>query len=289
MPRLWTIGLAVAAILAVPAMARDDGSASVTPPVPPDLIELAPGAFSYRASGAFTRDGKPETAPMVAATIRRPLAMMRHQVTVAEYRRCVSAGACPMVAQDGPDRPVVKVSWQDAQAYASWLSRATGSAFRLPSDEEWAYAAAERVVDDALPDRAEGGDPGRRALARYDLEADGDRVIDQAPQPVGRFGANANGLLDMAGNVWEWTDTCFTRSALDGRDASGRTVDCWVRVVEGRHRTYLSNFVRTARGGGCSAGIPVSNLGFRLVRDDESWNGPRSIIGWTLHLVGIDA
>src|SRR3978361_78930 len=91
-----------------------------------DLVELRPsGAFRYRSNGEFTRDGKAVTAPAVTIFLRRPLAFMRRQVTVAEYRLCVKAHACPTLDRDVPaaDRPVVKVSWLDAQAYASWLSR----------------------------------------------------------------------------------------------------------------------------------------------------------------------
>src|SRR6185295_15268632 len=100
----------------------------------PHLVELRPGAFGYRAAGEFSHAGKPVTAPIVTAVIRRPLAVMRHQVTAADYRRCVEAEACPMVDRDATasDRPVVQVNWRDAQAYASWLSRETGTHFRLP-------------------------------------------------------------------------------------------------------------------------------------------------------------
>ena len=70
-----------------------------------------------------------------------------------------------------PDRPAVQVSWRDADAYAAWLSRSTGLPFRLPTDEEWAYAAGSRFSDDAEPASAQGADPGRRALALYDKDA----------------------------------------------------------------------------------------------------------------------
>ena len=107
-----------------------------------------------------------------------------------------------------------------------------------------------------------------------------EEIVDKAPQPIGSFGANENGLLDVAGNVWEWTDTCFVRSALDERgEIVATTVNCGVRVVEGRHRTYMSDFIRDARAGGCSVGMPPSNLGFRLVRDDDPWFAAAFVLG----------
>ena len=246
-----------------------------------DLVELRPsGTFRYRASGEFTRGGKAVTAPAVTIVLRRPLAFMRRQVTVAEYQLCVKAHACPAPDRDvpAPDRPLVKVSWLDAQAYASWLSRETGQHFRLPTDEEWAYAAGSRFRDDALPDQPESSDPGRRALAFYDREAGRERIINKAPQPIGSFGANENNLLDIGGNVWEWTDTCFVRSVVNAQgNVTAAVANCGVRIVEGRHRAYMVDFVRDARAGGCAIGTPPSNLGFRLVRDDEPLS-PASLV-----------
>jgi formylglycine-generating enzyme required for sulfatase activity len=256
----------------------------------PDLVELPPGAFGYRVSGEFTRDGKPAMAPIVTATIKHTLAVMQHQVTTAEYQRCVEAQACPMVGPDpdAPDRPMVKVNWRDAHAYASWLSRETGVRFRLPTDAEWAYAAAGRFTDDALPESIYGSDPGQRVLALYDQDARRRAVVETAPRPVGSFGANENGLLDVAGNVWEWTDTCYARSAFDVRgETSATTVNCGVRVVEGRHRTYMPDFIRDARAGGCSVGLPPTNLGFRLVRDDDPQVGLLVLLQRVQRLVGL--
>ena len=71
----------------------------------------------------------------------------------------------------------------------------------------------------------------------------------------------------------EWTDTCFMRQPLDetGQAKTPRTVNCGVRVVGGEHRSYVTDFVRDARAGGCAVGIPPANLSFRLVRDDTSF------------------
>jgi formylglycine-generating enzyme required for sulfatase activity len=243
-----------------------------------DLVEVRAASFSHRSSGEFTRNGRIVTAPLAMVTIPHTLAIMRHQVSAAEYRRCVEAGVCPTLEDDNDlsagNRPVVKVSWRDAQAYAAWLSRETGDHYRLPTDEEWAHAAASRFKDDALP---ETDDPGQRALAIYARDRNDD--INQEPQPIGTFGANENGLVDLAGNVWEWTDTCFTRYALDGRgQAVASTMHCGVRVVEGRHRAYMTDFVRDARSGGCSAGVPPTNLGFRLVREEGGRRPLRRLI-----------
>src|SRR5262245_46642891 len=272
------LGMAIAPI-AILLWSSGLGSRPLPSRVPaPDLVELGPGAFHYRASGEFTRNGKPTAAPIVTITMRQPLAMMRHQVTAADYQRCIEAGACQRGQRDAGDRdtaasdqPVVKVSWRDAQAYASWLSRETGVPFRLPTDEEWAYAAGDRFSDDALPESSFGSGPALRALAIYERDASRAEVVDKAPQPIGSWGMNENGLLDVAGNVWEWTDTCFARNAVNERGEIAPTlVSCGVRVVEGRHRSYVPDFIGDARAGGCSVNTPPSNLGFRLVRDDSS-------------------
>jgi formylglycine-generating enzyme required for sulfatase activity len=291
----WSIMLVAAtfiALVAIVALASGHGSEPAASRVlVPDLVELRPGPFDYRAAGEFTRAGKAVTAPVVTAVIKRTLAVTRHQVTAADYQRCVEAEACPVVDRDGAvsDLPMVKVSWRDAHAYASWLTRETGERFRLPTDEEWAYAAAGRFYDDALPETVDVGDPGQRALAKYDRDAsrqEKQEEIDQIPRPIGSFGANENGLLDVAGNVWEWTDTCYTRSALDLRGEVATTVaNCGVRVVEGRHRTYMADFIRDARTGGCSVGTPPSNLGFRLVRDDDSRPAQRLLLAWMRRLL----
>jgi formylglycine-generating enzyme required for sulfatase activity len=262
--KIMAAAVVVAAPLATSAVTL--GLPSAGPRVAaPELIDLRPGTFLHRAAGDYTRSGAPAAAPTIEVRVAQPLRIMKRQVSVGDFRRCVDAGACRPIDGDADDVPAVQVSWQDAGAYASWLSHETGQKFRLPTDEEWAFAAAERFSDD---EAAYPTDPGQRALARYERETSRDDAT-QEPQPIGTFGVNRNGLLDIAGNVWEWTDTCFRRSALDadGRPTAPTTVNCGVRVVEGRHRTYMTDFIRDARAGGCSAGAPPSNLGFRLVRD----------------------
>lgn len=228
--------------------------------------------MAYRIAGEFIRDGKPVDAPLVRR-LHDGLVVMKVQVTVTEYASCVKDGGCR--ASNGgtkvaADLPVVGVSWEDATAYARWFSHKSGQKWRLPTDEEWAFFAAERFSDDALSTIGKS-DFSERWLAKYNNESARDLAVDRAVRPSGAFGENTVGISDLAGNVWEWTNTCFRRETIDANNISTSTAveNCGVRVVEGRHRAYVTNFVRDARAGGCAVGVPPANLGFRLVRDRD--------------------
>jgi formylglycine-generating enzyme required for sulfatase activity len=234
---------------------------------------IAARDFSYRAAGSFTRVNLPVNGPIVNQRLAKPLVIMKTQVSAADFQQCVRERACRSLTQGAParsDLPAVGVSWEDATSYAKWLSAKTGNTWRLPTDAEWAFAAASRFKDDAI--EAASDDFSQRWLAKYEQESERERDADRAPKSIGSYGANENGLLDIAGNVWEWTDTCFVRQSVDntGRVLGDPLMNCGVRVVEGQHRTYVSNFIRDARAGGCSVGAPPSNLGFRLVREPTS-------------------
>jgi formylglycine-generating enzyme required for sulfatase activity len=206
----------------------------------PAIVRIAPGSLSYREAGDFTHGGQQAEAPLLAMRFERPLHIMRHQVSSSDYQLCVRDGACRALDRDvaiAIDRPAVQVSWHDAQAYAGWLS----------------------------------DDPSKRWISRYERESERD-LSDTTAYPFGRFGANEHGIEDLAGNVWEWTSTCFVRSRTDEAGNAGKpTVNCGVRIAEGAHRAYVTDFIRDARAGGCAQGVPPANLGFRLVREETSW------------------
>ena len=258
--------------LAITPLVTDAGSVDASLRDRPAIVELQSGTVSYRVAGDFTRAARQAEAPLASVRFTRPLAIMKRQVSAADYQHCVDEAGCRALSlgvRPSADRPAVQISWHDADAYAAWLSRKTGEHYRLPTDEEWAYAAGSRYQDDGLP--VDDSDPSKRWLARYERESERGPA-DAETRAFGGFGVNENGLLDIGGNVWEWTSTCFVRSVLnDAGKIISISPNCGVRVAEGQHRAYVTDFIRDARAGGCAAGVPPSNLGFRLVRERKSW------------------
>ncbi|MGB3290524.1 MAG: SUMF1/EgtB/PvdO family nonheme iron enzyme [Burkholderiaceae bacterium] len=241
-----------------------------------ELVSIPAGKLDYHPSGEYLKGGYPVTPPRAVVRFDGGVVMMKRQVSQAEYAACVAAGACKRL--DGalreavdPTLPVVGVSWHDATAYAAWLSKTTGSHYRLPTHAEWVYAAGPSYKEDiVVQDASDPSDPAQRWLAEYAMETQRKASVDASLRPFGGFGENPAGLQDMVGNVWDWTDTCHTRRDLDaaGGAVTITSESCGIRVVAGPHRSYITDFIRNPKGGGCSVGVPPSNLGFRLVRDD---------------------
>ena len=260
-----TASLAAAAVLAPRA-----GAPSAAPR--PGVVTLLPGWFAYRPLGDFESAGKTIDAPARATRLDAPLDVMTEPVSQADYARCVAAAACPKLKTLDPAAerlPVVGVSWLDATAYAEWYARQTGEDWRLPTDDEWTYAAAERFHGEPPP-AARDADFAARWLAKFDADS-ALATQTKLPQPFGHFGLNSRGVADLSGNVWEWTNSCYERRAVAaGGESHLLTRNCNVRALEGEHRTFMSDFIRDAVAGGCSVGPPPTNLGFRLAHSRAS-------------------
>ncbi len=239
----------------------------------PETVMLKPGSFLYRKSGEFLKAGYPVNAPQIEVTFSRPIEMMKFQVGAGDYEKCVSEAACQDRVRQGyqnENMPVTGVSYLDATAYAKWLSMKTGAGWRLPTDEEWAFAAGSRYIDDIINVEFDRDDPAARWLAKYKKYADLETGADPLIKPAGSYGVNENGLYDMSGNIWEWTDSCYVRTSLNLEGIPiGTNDNCGVRVAAGQHRSYMSLFVQDAKGGGCSIGTPPDYLGFRLVKEEQ--------------------
>lgn len=238
-------------------------------PALPETIRIAAGRQDYRPAGEFRQGTRIVDAP-VQTRDAAALVILKHHVSEAEYARCVAQSACPAAPTSGrTDFPQTNINHTDATAYAAWFSERTGQHWRLPTDAEWLRAAAELGSDNGFGADANGDDPSRRWIASYRREVELRGEADLVAHPLGHFGLNSHGVADMAGNVWEWTDTCMRNGTLsaDGAAIVTQSDYCGVRAVQGKHRAFVIEFIRDARVGGCAAGVPPDYLGFRLVRD----------------------
>lgn len=272
------IPLLLAAALAGGIVAKSGLWTSPAPVMPaPVTVTVPAGAFEYREAGEFFRNGFAVDGPKVTKSLNRPMTIMKHQVSTAAYDECVAEGACVARESLSPSRadlPVTGVNFDDANAYARWLSEKTGMVWRLPSDEELAFAAGSKYPDDALGVDPDSKNPALRWLADYERETARNASRVKEPQPYGTFGEGEHGLADFAGNIWEWTSTCLRRVNLDRKGRPiGEVESCGIYIAAGKHRSPLSSFVRDPKGGGCSVGTPPDNVGFRLVHDDR-WYAP---------------
>jgi len=273
------------AFLAIPALAGL-AIAGLTPAAAAPLsdmpqVRIEGLSTEYREAGEFLSGRMPVNAPVVTFTPDAPFFVMQRQVSRGEYEACVAAGACRALDDKGDaDLPATGVSFDDATAYAAWLSRETGETWRLPTDPEWRLFAGSRAVDDAF-EEGSPDNPAERWLARYDEESRRKEPAEVKAQPVGTFGTNEHGLADLSGNIWEWTSTCYSRNRIDPETGEiARHDNCGVRIAEGAHRSYLTGFIRDPKSGACSVGKPPTNLGIRLVREEPGFfSGVKSFFG----------
>jgi formylglycine-generating enzyme required for sulfatase activity len=192
-----------------------------------DLAVVPAGKFRMGdASGKGEADERPLRNVNIAA-----FRLGRHEVTFTQFDRFSAATGRKPPDDNGwgrDQRPVINVSWDDAEAYVAWLNELSGRAFRLPSEAEWEYAAR----GGAATDYWWGADfkPGYA-----NAKSTGGRDEWPGTAPIGQFPANPFGLFDMNGNVREWVQDCW-HSDYSGAPVDGHawlTGDCNRRVVRG--------------------------------------------------------
>lgn len=197
---------------------------------------------------------KPYEGPQQSVTVA-PFAMGATEVTFDEWDACVANGGCGgyMPADKGwgrGDRPVLSVSWRDAQAYVEWLSRKTGRAYRLPSEAEWEYGARGGATTAFW--WGPTYEPRRTPIGRT--------------APAGGDEANALGLHHVAGNVREWVEDCYA-AGFSPAHASGAAIvtgNCSLRVVRGGAWKDRAPEFRVANRGRNPVNTRDSAVGFRV-------------------------
>jgi formylglycine-generating enzyme required for sulfatase activity len=154
------------------------------------------------------RDDQAIQLPEMVRIPGRNFEVGRYEVTFAQWDACVSGGGCNGYRPNDQgwgrgNRPVINVSWNDAQAYVQWLSERTGQRYRLMTSAEWEIAA--RAGSTSV--YSWGNEPAvcnENALNGANFRD----CTDDRTRPVGSFQPNGVGLYDMHGNVWEWVEDC---------------------------------------------------------------------------------
>jgi formylglycine-generating enzyme required for sulfatase activity len=257
----------------------------------PEMIVLPAGGFTIGSppDEPLRRDNEPQGQIRFA----EPFAMSQTPITWDQWESCVRDNGCDGAAIDvalsmgidgepNPDyedrgrgnRPVVGVSWFDAQRYVGWLNAKTGEddAYRLPSEAEWEYGA-RAGTSTAFP----WGPEIDHDYGNFGTDGDGlggkaegrDAWLDET-SPVASFPANDFGLFDMHGNIFEWTEDCYEadRAHTPADGSANKEGNCANRIF--RSGTFLSNpyMQRSARRG---APYPATRrgrnyLGFRVAK-----------------------
>ena len=208
----------------------------------PEMVSLPSGTASLGA-GDSEPDARPNEKPQRPVTFADMFAISVKEVSFAEYDACVAAGGCSGQPSDNGwgrgNRPVINVSWEDAQKYVSWLSAKSGQSYALPSEAQWEYAARGGDSNALMGGSATAlcafaNGAGQESGLQWANAACTDPAADRT-LPAGMLSANKFGVKDMIGNVAEWTQDCNTLNLRDAptdgsADARG---SCNQRVVRG--------------------------------------------------------
>ena len=231
----------------------------------PEMVVVPAGSFMMGAPRS--EEGRKDSeGPVHRVTIPEPFAVGRYEVTFREWDACVSGGGCSHRPDDEGwgrgNRPVVRVSWEDAKEYVAWLSRKTGERYRLLSDSEWEYVARAGTTGPF-----HFGSTISTDQANYIGDFEG--VYRGQTVPVGSFPANEFGLHDVHGNVGEWVEDCWHDNYIGAPSDGSAWIsggDCAYRVLRGGSWDNEPWYLRSAFRSGSRTGVRSSYAGFRVAR-----------------------
>jgi formylglycine-generating enzyme required for sulfatase activity len=229
----------------------------------PQMVVVPAGRFTMGSpiteTGRFANEG-----PQHEVIIALPFAVSKFDVTFADWDACVSVGGCPQTGDTGfgrGTRPVINVSWEDAQRYVAWFSKMTGQPYRLLTEAEWEYAARAGQTT-AYP---WGPEIGR---GNTNCNGCGSNWDGRETAPVGTFQANAFGLDSVVGNAWQWVQDCYHED-YNGAPTDGSawiSRDCTTHIVRGGSWYDGPRTVRLAYRVGDATINRNSSLSFRVAR-----------------------
>lgn len=242
----------------------------------PDMVVIPSGQFRM-GSPDTEPDHEKDESPQHDVTLQNSFAVGRFEITRIQYEAFLTATSydagnkcslwtgtrfTPTVGnnvlnpglQQTPDHPATCVSWRDAKAYTNWLSKRAGFTYRLLTEAEWEYVARAGA---------------QSAFASGSiLDATEVNFNATSTRPVGQYAANAFGLHDTQGNVWEWTEDCYapdySKAASDG--SAHNEAGC-ERSYRGGAWANLAKDMRFATRGTNDADKRVNIFGIRVARD----------------------
>ena len=264
------------------------------------MVAVPAGTFAMGSPadepGRFDDEG-----PVHDVTIPRPFAVTRTPITVGQFARFARAtgftpgGGCNVWNENGEwslrtdrnwndpgfvqgdDYPVVCVSWEEAKAYARWISERSGYRYRLLAEPEFEYSARAGVAEpfpwgtvaDRFCEFANGFDQSAlRGRTGWGTAACDDGYAYTAP--VERFPANRFGLVGMTGNAFQWVEDCFVDGGygnLPAKTAVRPDQGCKARVIRGGSWANSPRGLRLAMRDRDPQSSRYANISIRLARD----------------------
>jgi formylglycine-generating enzyme required for sulfatase activity len=237
----------------------------------PQMVEILPGRF-LMGSPRYSRE-----QPQHAVGLYDAIAVGRFPTTFDDWDACVRDGGC--VHNSAPSdegwgrgrRPVINVSWEDAEDYVSWLSHKTRKPYRLLTEAEWEYVArAGSTTTYPWGDQIDCG----KAAYGMDRNSDCDAGMSSplGTRIVGSYPANRWGLYDMIGNVWEWCEDDWHPTYVGAPDdgSAWKGGDASMRVLRGGAWNYGASALRSADRNWYPLNGRTSYIGFRVVRPADS-------------------
>ncbi|MCB1830800.1 MAG: SUMF1/EgtB/PvdO family nonheme iron enzyme [Chromatiaceae bacterium] len=199
------------------------------------------------------------------AVVLKNFAIGKYEVTFDEYQLFARATGRKLPADQGwgrGQRPVINVSWSDADAYARWLTVQTGKVYRLPTEAEWEFAAGGGMDSFYWW----GYSLGENRASCFDC---GSRWDGKSTAPVGSFPANPFSLNDTAGNVMEWVADCY-HANYQGAPTDGSAwleKGCTKYVARGGAYNKPGDSLHTTRRFHYQRDTKLPILGFRVARE----------------------
>ncbi len=228
----------------------------------PLMVTIPTGRFLM---GDLQGQGDDNEQPVHEVVVDKPYALSRYEITFDDYDQFAEATGRAKPDDQGwgrGQRPVINVSWTDAQAYTQWLAKLTHEPYRLPSEAEWEYAARAGTETNYW-----WGNILEKGLARCDGCESG--ATSRITSTVGSYPPNPWGLHDFNGNVDEWVADCYSDNYLGANNDQTpfRLGSCSQRTIRGGSWFEIPRLVRSSSRYRHPASAHRDSWGFRIALD----------------------